>query len=67
MYSERRLVRFLLDILKSPLVSLDNSAWEFDVGKGIRQTTFGQSKGYPTACRGWQGEIEKIHPPPISS
>jgi len=51
MYSERRLVRFLLDILKSLLVSLDNSAWEFDVGKGIRQTTFGQSKGYPTASK----------------
>jgi len=30
MYSERRLVRFLLDILKSSLVGLDNCAWEFD-------------------------------------
>jgi len=30
MYSERLLVRFLLDILKSSLVGLDNSAWEFD-------------------------------------
>jgi len=30
MYSERRPVRFLLDILKSSLVGLDNSAWEFD-------------------------------------
>jgi len=30
MYSERRLVRFLLDILKSSLVGLDNSAWKFD-------------------------------------
>jgi len=30
MYSERLLVRFLLEILKSSLVSLDNSAWEFD-------------------------------------
>jgi len=30
MYSERLLVRFLLDILKSSLVDLDNSAWEFD-------------------------------------
>ena len=29
MYSERLLVRFLLDILKSSLVGLDNSAWEF--------------------------------------
>jgi len=35
MYSERLLVRFLLDILKSSLVGLDNSAWELiDVGKG---------------------------------
>jgi len=25
------------------------------LGKGIRQTMFGQSEGYPTACRGWQG------------
>jgi len=31
MYSERSLVRFLLDILKSSLVGLDNSAWEFDL------------------------------------
>jgi len=30
MYSERRLVRFLLDILKSSPVGSDNSAWEFD-------------------------------------
>jgi len=30
MYSERPLVRFLLDILKSSLVCLDHSAWEFD-------------------------------------
>jgi len=30
MYSERRLVRFYFDILKSSLVGLDNSAWEFD-------------------------------------
>ena len=30
MYSERLLVRFLLDILKSSLVGFDNSAWEFD-------------------------------------
>jgi len=30
MYSERLLVRFLLDILKSSLVGLDNSAWEID-------------------------------------
>jgi len=30
MYSERLLVRFLLDILKSFLVGLDNSAWEID-------------------------------------
>jgi len=30
MYSERLLVRFLLDILKFSLVGLDNSAWEFD-------------------------------------
>jgi len=37
------------------------------LGKDIRQTMFGQSKGYPTACRGWQGEIERIHHPPISS
>jgi len=44
MYSEILLVRFVLDVLKSSLVSLDNSAWEFDVGKGIRQTIFGQSK-----------------------
>jgi len=29
MYSERLLVRFLLDISKSSLVGLDNSAWEF--------------------------------------
>jgi len=36
-------------------------------GKSIRQTMFGQSKGYPTACRGWQGEIERIRPPSISS
>jgi len=27
MYSERLLVRFLWDILKSSLVGLDNSAW----------------------------------------
>jgi len=26
------------------------------VGKSIRQTMFRQSKGYPTAYRGWQGE-----------
>ena len=30
MYSERRLVRFLLDILKSSQVGLDKSAWELD-------------------------------------
>ena len=30
MYSERLLVRFLLDILESSLVDLDNSAWEID-------------------------------------
>jgi len=30
MYSERLLVRFLLDILKYSLVGLDNSAWEID-------------------------------------
>jgi len=36
-------------------------------GKDIRQTMFGQSKGYPTAYTGWQGEIERIHYPPISS
>jgi len=29
-YSEKLLVRFLLDTLKSSLVGLDNSAWEFD-------------------------------------
>jgi len=30
MCSERLLIRFVLDILKSSLVGLDNSAWEFD-------------------------------------
>ena len=30
MYSERLLVRFLLDMVKFSLVGLDNSAWEFD-------------------------------------
>jgi len=30
MYSERLLVRFLLDTLKFSVVDLDNSAWEFD-------------------------------------
>jgi len=35
--------------------------------KGIRQTMFRQSKGYPIACWGWQREIERLHPPPISS
>jgi len=30
MYSERLLVRFFLDFLKSSLVGLDNSAWDFD-------------------------------------
>jgi len=30
MYSERLLVYFLLDILKSSRVGLDNSAWEFN-------------------------------------
>jgi len=30
MYSERHLIRFLLDILTSSLVGLDNSAWKFD-------------------------------------
>ena len=30
MHSERRLARFLLDFLKSSLVGLDNSVWEFD-------------------------------------
>ena len=34
------------------------------LGKGIRQTMFRQSKGYPTVCRGCQGEIERIHPLP---
>jgi len=37
------------------------------LGKSIRQTMFGQSKGYPTACRGWQWEVERIHTAPISS
>jgi len=37
------------------------------LGKAIGQTMFGQSKGYPTACRVWQREIERIHHPPISS
>jgi len=37
------------------------------LGKATRQTMFGQPKEYPTACRGGQGEIEKIHHPPISS
>jgi len=36
-------------------------------GKAIRQTMLGQSKGYPTACRSWQGEIERTDPPPTSS
>jgi len=27
---ERRLIRFLLDILKSSLIGFDNSAWQFD-------------------------------------
>ena len=36
-------------------------------GKAIRQTMFGQSKGYPTACRGGQGEIERTNPPSVSS
>jgi len=36
------------------------------LGKGIRQTMFGQSKGYPTACRGGQAEVERVHLPPIS-
>jgi len=27
------------------------------LGKAIRQTMFGQSKGYTRACRGWQGEV----------
>jgi len=30
MYSERLLVRFILDILKSSLVGLDDSGWEID-------------------------------------
>jgi len=35
MHSERLLVRFLLDILKSSLVGLENSAWGLiDVGEG---------------------------------
>jgi len=33
------------------------------LGKAIRQTMFGQSKGPPTACRGWQGKVDRIHPP----
>ena len=37
------------------------------LGKAIRQMMFGQSKGYPTACRGIQGEIDRIHHPTISS
>jgi len=37
------------------------------LGKAIRQTMFGQSKGYPTACMGSQGEIERIHHPPTNS
>jgi len=37
------------------------------LGKAIRQTMFGQSKGYPTACKGWQVEIDRIHHPTISS
>jgi len=36
-------------------------------GKAIRQTMFGQSKGYPTTCRSWQREIERTDPPPVSS
>jgi len=36
-------------------------------GLAIRQTMFGQSKGYPITCRSWQREIERTDPPAISS
>jgi len=62
MNSERRLVRFHLDILN--WIILLGSL--IDVGKSTRQTMFGQSKGYPTACKGWQWEIERTNPLPIS-
>jgi len=53
-------------IFSSWLGSFCLGVW-FMLEKSIRQTMFGQSKGYPTACRGWQDEIERIHPPPVSS
>ena len=49
MYSERLLVRFLLDILKSSLDGLDNSAW---------QTMLGQSKGTQQYAGADKGRIK---------
>jgi len=37
------------------------------LGKSIRQAMFGLWKWYPIACGSWKGDIERIHPPSISS
>jgi len=46
MYSESLLMRFILDMLKSSLVDLNN-CWEFDWcwARVFGQTMFGQSNG----------------------
>jgi len=64
MYSERLLARFLLDILKS-LVGLDILLGTLiHVGKGIRQSIFGQSKGTQQHARADKGRLKGyiLHP-----
>jgi len=47
---------------------LGYSAWEFDwCWERYWTKDIWTIERVPTACRGWQGEIERIHPPLISS
>jgi len=69
MYSERLLVRFLLDTLKSSLVALDNSAWEFYWWweRVLDKRCLDNRKGTLQHTGAGKGRKDTIHPPPISS
>jgi len=65
-YSERRLVRFLLDILKSSLVGLDNSAREFDwcLERLLDKRCLDNRKGTQQHAGADKGKLERqiLHP-----
>jgi len=66
MYSGRRLVHFLLDNLKSSLVCLDNSAWEFDwcLGKLSDKQCLDNRKGTQQHAGADKGRLKRqiLHP-----